>query len=76
MTKPADMTDTELVEAVAWEVMGWERMLTAWKTKGGLMRPDDWNPTYNANHRDEVMERMRELGFWMQIKSPWPARPP
>ena len=67
------MTDAELVEAVAREVMGWERKATrtrpagsgyvSWVDSAGREMhrangPNAWPPRTDANARDEVVERM------------------
>lgn len=75
------MTDQELIEAVAVEILGWEKVGTQnngwWSPKG---QPDGiivtqcdtsygpgWNPITDMNHTMMVIERMRKCLFWFDI---------
>jgi hypothetical protein len=69
------MTDKELEKAIAVEVMGYY-----WCNAEGynlnidrVATPSNWRPLTNANHRDMVVERMRELGWYISIE-PTPDR--
>lgn len=69
------MTDQELIERVAKEVMGWEptpndgRMwmqnskVVYWRKPWPNSGDDQWNPLEHIDYMDMVLERMRELRF-------------
>jgi len=77
---PADMSDEELIEAVAVEVMEWKQNTERWPDYSGEMSDvwkDDagqqyvikhkWNPLTDWNHTMEVVQKMENNGwqFWM-----------
>lgn len=75
------MTDEELIRQVALEVMGWHLSSDLWVNSKGerqaqaIWKPEDYcdcgtfNPLTNANHWMQVVERMRELGYWIKISN-------
>ena len=84
-TEAIKMTVQELVEAVAEEVMGWERMCSegfgdsfGFYKDGKRQAEDanDYKPHERPHPRDDIVERMRELGYDTRIiiLKP-PARP-
>ncbi|MCP4407186.1 MAG: hypothetical protein GY807_05380 [Gammaproteobacteria bacterium] len=76
MTPIEQLTDEQLVKAVAVEVMGWE---FKYATPSGFIRyyqdgdsvrnigqgthPDTWNPLTDANDRDMMVEKMIGRGY-------------
>src|SRR4051794_28777196 len=74
------MTDQQLIEAVATEVMGWHRKPWDWRQDGDTFKwanENDWidasgmwNPLTDWNHTMEVVQRMRDIGDEREGK-PW-----
>lgn len=69
------MTDEELVREVAEKVMEWDKAgwngqrYTRWlPRKPPSYEIGAWNPLTDANHRDMVVEKMREKGWSYQIE--------
>lgn len=70
------MTDEQIVEAVATRVMGWRSEIVKDPVMGevfanyvdasgrGIMRPGDFSPLADHNHAMQVVEKMRERGWW------------
>lgn len=64
----SEMSDIELVRAVAEEVMGFSRNTEWWGSS--YKRHDRWfyyDPLTNYNHTFQVVERMRELGWFWEL---------
>ena len=71
------LTDEQKTRMLAEGVMGWKFVkgdknhFDAWKTANGYIRTDVWQPLTNESHAAEVRERMRELGWWCQMRTPF-----
>lgn len=65
------MTNEELVRWAAEKVMGWEWQFSCYVDEDGkfVMWDKDWLPITNPAHWMMVVERMRELGFDIEIYS-------
>jgi len=70
------MTDEELVREVAEKVMEWDKAgwngqrYTRWlPRKPPSYEIGAWNPLTDANHRDMVVEKMREKGWVVEINN-------
>lgn len=80
MGSQVKLTDAEKTRRLAEGCMGWKYSRAdkhhhaAWKTvDGGYLRYDVWQPLHNEAHAAEVRERMRELGWWCQMRTPFLA---
>ena len=87
-----NMNDQELIKKVAHEVMGWKSSMNlphylqpsgythqpSWQDNDGKFMDfqDRWNPLTNANHCWMVVEKMRELGWEIEITSIEKENPP
>lgn len=72
MTDIKDMTDAELVEAVAREVMGWDVYGDAPSVSGiiywmGKERLREWSPFADMNDTQLVKDKMREMGYKVKV---------
>lgn len=76
------MTDDQLRDAVAVEVMGWEwsddqstedHPCRLYFTRGRSdvihIKATNWNPLTDWNHTMEVRDRLRSLGWWMELEN-------
>ena len=71
------MTDEELIEAIATEVMGWEHGIKNqpdtyyegfwFKDSKRIIHKETWQPLTDANHRDMVVEEMIAKGFTLKL---------
>ncbi len=87
--KLSALSDQELIERVAFEVMGWDQGSNAWISRepeasapGGYPNHEvfhqvkDWDPLRNWNHTMELVDRLASLGFCcsIQVSNPKPDR--
>ena len=73
------MTDDELISAVAEEVMGWKQYTMSHgfyhvgpqygldSSRKEVAYDDTWNPLTNANHWIMMVERMIDLGWFVEL---------
>lgn len=83
MKHPHEMTDEKLIRAVAEDVMGGRENNYFFSEEHGLAFgpiPNDpqhrlqvWNPLTNANHRDMVVGRLHELGWYAEFNNRVPS---
>lgn len=61
MKQPNEMTNEELDEALAIEVMGWHIFGYEWHELGGkyVMDVNDWHPTTDLNQTWECLEKFK-----------------
>lgn len=69
------MTNDDLNSAVATEVMGWtvgheNAYRQTWDTPVGWRLRDEWNPADGIVDAFDVVDRMRELGYWYELRQP------
>lgn len=80
--KLEDLTDEQLTERVAVEVMHWNPQQSSDGWDSGkkphtwfdpvlmIQRPMyKWNPLTDWNHTMEVRDRLRSLGWWMELEN-------
>lgn len=69
MTEPKELTLAELNALVAEKVMEWTAFRFYRDHYGEYVgRIDDWRPTTDWRDAGRVIDRMRELGWWLELE--------
>jgi hypothetical protein len=73
---PSALTDEQIVERLATELMGWKLEVDQWGNRD-FCRPFNkiyeripstrWNPLTDWNYTMEVVEKLRSIGWWIQL---------
>lgn len=61
------MTDQQIIETLATEIMGWVDVVGAWNTGDNIINYREWNPLQNIAHAFILVEKMVDKGFSMTL---------